>query len=95
MIGDPSGRSTERALMDESVVARNAVGIRESLSTMFNFDDSATGAVVVNNLDFYANMTAVQLIRDVGRYPPPLACSRLDRSVNGTVSPSLPSMCLY
>ena len=74
MIGDPSGRATERPLMDESTMVKNAKGIQDSLSSMFDFTSAGAGAVVVNNHDFYANMTAVQLIRDVGRCVPPAPC---------------------
>ncbi len=67
LIGDPSGRSTERPLMEVGTMERNAKGIKESLACMFDFEDSATGAVVVNNLDFYSGMSAIHLVRDVGR----------------------------
>jgi tyrosyl-tRNA synthetase len=70
LIGDPSGRVSERPLLDMGVMEKNAAGIRESLGAMFHVPDGDddTGPVVVNNLDFYSSMTAIQLIRDVGRW---------------------------
>jgi tyrosyl-tRNA synthetase len=69
MIGDPSGRSTERRMMSVETIEENAAGIRDSISRMFDVGDSGSDseAVVVNNWDFYKNMSAVQLVRDVGR----------------------------
>ena len=67
MIGDPSGRSTERNLLTEDVVATNLAGISKSISSLFNVggDD---GVLLVNNMDFYRKMSAVEFIRDIGRF---------------------------
>jgi tyrosyl-tRNA synthetase len=63
MIGDPSGKSAERNLLDREVLARNVAGIRAQLERLFD------GAVnLVNNLDFYERMNVLDFLRDVGKH---------------------------
>src|SRR5690348_17826727 len=49
MIGDPSGKSAERNLLDDATLATNLAGIRAQLSRLLDFSDSPTGAVMTNN----------------------------------------------
>lgn len=68
MIGDPSGRTSERSLNEEEVVHGYAAGIREQLSRFLNFDDEAKGATARNNHDWLANLTFIDFLRDVGKH---------------------------
>ena len=69
LIGDPSGKSTERQLLTAETVERNLVGIRENLSRFLDFDPkSPNPAILVNNHDWFGEMTFIGFLRDVGRY---------------------------
>lgn len=69
LIGDPSGKSTERQLLDAGQVESNLAGIRENLSRFLDFDPhSANPARMVNNYDWYKDFTFLSFLRDVGRY---------------------------
>jgi tyrosyl-tRNA synthetase len=68
MIGDPSGKSTERNLQDETVIAANLEGIRAQLSKLLDFDDPKTGALIVNNHDWTKGISYIEFLRDYGRH---------------------------
>jgi tyrosyl-tRNA synthetase len=68
MIGDPSGKSAERNLLDDAQLAHNLAGIRGQLSRLLDFDDKATGAVMTNNADWMVPMGFLQFLRDTGKY---------------------------
>ncbi|HZW67994.1 MAG TPA: tyrosine--tRNA ligase [Pseudogracilibacillus sp.] len=68
MIGDPSGRSSERSLNEEEVVHGYAAGIRQQLANLLNFDDEENGATARNNHDWLANLTFIEFLRDVGKH---------------------------
>jgi tyrosyl-tRNA synthetase len=67
MIGDPSGRSSERNLLDRETLARNVDSIRAQLAHFLEFE-GPTGAVMVNNLDWLEPMTVIDFLRDVGKH---------------------------
>ncbi|MDQ3950215.1 MAG: tyrosine--tRNA ligase [Gemmatimonadota bacterium] len=67
LIGDPSGKSQERQLLEPAVVERNARGIRGQLERFLDFD-GPTGALMRNNADWLAQLRAVDFIRDVGKH---------------------------
>ena len=67
MIGDPSGRSSERNLLDVDTLQANVASIRTQLEHFLDFD-GPRGAVVVNNLDWLAPMTMIDFLRDVGKH---------------------------
>lgn len=67
MIGDPSGKSEERVLLTDDVVARNASQLVAGLSPVLDFDCPRTGALVVNNAEWHTKMSAVDWMRDIGR----------------------------
>jgi len=67
MIGDPSGRSSERNLLDRETLAANVMKIRAQLAHFLDFD-GPTGAVMVNNLDWLEPMTVIDFLRDVGKH---------------------------
>ncbi|MEP0133652.1 MAG: tyrosine--tRNA ligase [Eudoraea sp.] len=69
MIGDPSGKSTERNLLDETTLRLNQEAIREQLSRFLDFDSLAkNSAVLVNNYDWMKDFTFLDFIRDVGKH---------------------------
>ena len=68
MIGDPSGKSLERNLLDEETLRRNQEGIRRQLSHLIDFEsDAPISAVLVNNYDWMKNFTFLEFIRDIGK----------------------------
>ena len=67
MIGDPRD-SAERALNPLDTVAEWAGRIRGQLERFVEFDDSPTGAIVVNNLDWTGNVSVLEFLRDVGKH---------------------------
>ncbi|WP_223649671.1 tyrosine--tRNA ligase [Hymenobacter psoromatis] len=68
MIGDPSGKSAERNLLDEPTLRANQDGIRAQLEKFLDFNDSPTGAVLVNNYDWFQGFGYLQFLRDVGKH---------------------------
>jgi tyrosyl-tRNA synthetase len=68
MIGDPSGKSDERNLLDEHTLAANVAGIRSQLQTLMDFEDPVTGAVMTNNADWFTGIGYLQFLRDVGKH---------------------------
>lgn len=68
LVGDPSGKSEERTLNDESVVADFVARIRKQVEPYLEFNKSATGALVVNNLDWTAPLSAIGFLRDIGKH---------------------------
>jgi tyrosyl-tRNA synthetase len=68
MIGDPSGKSDERNLLDEVALEKNVAGIKSVLSRFLDFDSTAKNApVLVNNYDWMKNFTFIDFARDVGK----------------------------
>jgi tyrosyl-tRNA synthetase len=68
MIGDPSGKSQERALLTYEQIAENAASIREQLSRFLDFDAKENAAVMVNNADWLAPLSMMEFLRDTGKY---------------------------
>ena len=68
MVGDPSGKSAERNLLSEEVLAHNVAGIRAQLERFLDFGDGANGARLVNNYDWFKDMGFLRFIRDVGKH---------------------------
>jgi tyrosyl-tRNA synthetase len=68
MIGDPSGKSAERNLLDETTLRANQAGIRAQLEKFLEFNDSPTGAVLVNNYDWFKDFSFLGFLRDVGKH---------------------------
>ena len=68
MIGDPSGRSDERNLLDDATLQGNLAGIRSELSRLMDFDDPKTGAVMTNNMDWTRGVGFLEFLRDTGKY---------------------------
>ncbi|WP_417885285.1 tyrosine--tRNA ligase [Zunongwangia sp.] len=69
MIGDPSGKSAERNLLDEATLRHNQQSIKEQLSRFLNFDGAEENtAVLVNNYDWMKDFSFLDFIRDVGKH---------------------------
>ena len=68
MVGDPSGKSAERNLLNEETLAANLEGIKKQLKQFLTFSDEGNGAVMVNNADWFKNFSFLDFIRDVGKH---------------------------
>lgn len=69
MIGDPSGKSQERNLLDEQTLSHNISCIRKQLSRFLDFDsDAPNKAEIVNNYDWMKDYSFLDFIRDVGKH---------------------------
>ena len=68
MIGDPSGKSDERNLLDEATLEKNVDGIKRVLSRFLDFNDtSANAPLMVNNYDWMKDFSFIDFARDVGK----------------------------
>jgi tyrosyl-tRNA synthetase len=69
MVGDPSGKSEERNLLDEETLQHNLEGIKKQLLRFLDFDSTKpNGAELVNNYDWFKNMSFLQFIREAGKH---------------------------
>ena len=69
MIGDPSGKSNERNLLDEKTLRHNQEAIKVQLAHFLNFEGSSeNNAVLVNNYDWMKDFSFLEFIRDVGKH---------------------------
>ena len=69
MIGDPSGKSDERNLLDEHTLRHNQQALKEQLSRFLDFNsNSENAAQLVNNYDWMKNFSFLEFIRDVGKH---------------------------
>ena len=68
LVGDPSGRNDERTLNSSEVVEGWVKGIRKQVSAFLDFDTPTNPALVVNNLDWTAPLSAIEFLRDIGKH---------------------------
>ena len=69
MIGDPSGKSQERNLLNEETLAHNINGIKKQLERFLDFDsDAPNAAELVNNYDWMKNYPFLEFVRDIGKH---------------------------
>lgn len=68
MVGDPSGKSQERNLLDNETLQHNLACIQEQLEQFLDFGSINNSAEVVNNYDWFKNMNFLDFIRDVGKH---------------------------
>jgi tyrosyl-tRNA synthetase len=69
MVGDPSGKSAERNLLDEATLAKNIAGVRENLERFLDFDASVENkAELVNNYDWMKDISLIDFVRDTGKH---------------------------
>ncbi len=85
MIGDPSGRSTERNFLSEEQLQKNLEGIKENLSRFLDFNHPTNPAILVNNYDWYKDYAILPFLREVGtlfRMKPMLAKDSVQKRLN-------------
>jgi tyrosyl-tRNA synthetase len=68
MVGDPSGKSAERNLLDPDTLAHNVAAIRHQLARFLDFDEGPRGAIMANNADWLGPMGYLEFLRDVGKH---------------------------
>lgn len=69
MVGDPSGKSEERNLLSEEILAVNLAGVQKQLEKYLDFDASkSNNAEIVNNYDWFKNFSFLDFIRDAGKH---------------------------
>lgn len=69
MVGDPSGKSAERNLLDKETLDKNCAGIKKQLEKFLDFDESKpNAAVMVNNYDWFKDFSFLDFIRDAGKH---------------------------
>jgi tyrosyl-tRNA synthetase len=66
-IGDPSGKTGERQLLDPETVERHLVGIRENLSRFLDFDHPTAPAKILNNYAWFEHFTFIDFLREIGK----------------------------
>lgn len=67
-VGDPSGRDDTRQMLTEEKLASNIASIKGSFEKILRFDDSKSGAVLINNDDWLSEIGYIDLLRDVGKH---------------------------
>ncbi|MBP6272428.1 MAG: tyrosine--tRNA ligase, partial [Fluviicola sp.] len=68
MVGDPSGKSAERNLLDEKTLRHNIACFEKQLKQFLDFDKGENKAELVNNLDWMKQFSFLDFIRDVGKH---------------------------
>jgi tyrosyl-tRNA synthetase len=68
MVGDPSGKSAERNLLDEETLNYNLSSQKKQLEKFLNFNCGANSAEIVNNYDWFKEFRFLEFIRDVGKH---------------------------
>lgn len=67
MIGDPSGKSTERVLLTEDVIQTNIEAFKKQFQKILEFSTKSNSAVMVNNYDWMGKFSFIEFLRDVGK----------------------------
>jgi len=68
MIGDPSGKSAERNLLDVDTLRENQEGVRRQLEKFLDFEASDNPAIMVNNYDWFGQIGFLEFLRDAGKH---------------------------
>lgn len=67
-VGDPSGKDETRQMLTDAVLANNIASIKDSFRQILRFDDSPTGALLINNDDWLSKLGYIELLREVGSH---------------------------
>ncbi|MFP3918683.1 tyrosine--tRNA ligase [Lysinibacillus telephonicus] len=67
MIGDPSGRSTERNLLTAEQIDKNVAGLKKQMERIFDFGEEQNSAQLVNNYDWISKLNVIEFLRDYGK----------------------------
>ena len=68
MIGDPSGKKSERSLLDEETLQKNIAGQKVQLQKLLDFDNDTNPAIMVNNYDWFKEINVLDFLRDIGKH---------------------------
>ena len=68
LVGDPSGKSSERPLLDRAALEENAAGIHRQLASFLDFESRSNPAQMANNVDWLDALSLVDFLRDVGKH---------------------------
>ena len=68
MVGDPSGKSAERNLLDEASLQKNIEGVKAQLGRFLDFNASENPAELVNNFDWMKDISLIDFVRDTGKH---------------------------
>jgi tyrosyl-tRNA synthetase len=68
LIGDPSGKTTERALLTSEQVDANVAGIQKQLARVLDFEAASNPARIVNNAEWLTTIGAIDFMRDIGKH---------------------------
>jgi len=68
MVGDPSGKSAERNLLDEASLRKNIEGVKAQLSRFLDFNATENPAELVNNFDWMKDISLIDFVRDTGKH---------------------------
>ena len=68
MVGDPSGKSAERNFLSEEILLENQAAIKKQLEKFLDFDCGENSAEIVNNYDWFKNISFLQFLREAGKY---------------------------
>lgn len=68
MIGDPSGKSAERQLLDEATIEKNLKGISKNIESVLSASEGNGGVTFLNNLDWFKKFNYIDFLRDVGKF---------------------------
>jgi tyrosyl-tRNA synthetase len=67
-VGDPTGKTEERQLLNDEILDKNIQGIKKQLSKFIHFGEGPKDALLVNNYDWFRNWTFLDFIREVGKH---------------------------
>jgi tyrosyl-tRNA synthetase len=67
MIGDPSGKSVERQLLDEETLSHNLKGIQKNLEAILDFQHPTAQPLILNNFDWFKDFSFIRFLREVGK----------------------------
>ncbi len=67
-VGDPSGKTETRQLLGDEQINVNIASIKETFRNYLRFDDSPTGAIMVNNDDWLSGLEYIPFLRDIGKH---------------------------
>ena len=68
MVGDPSGKSAERNLLDEATLDHNIKGVQAQLERFLDFSDTENGTELVNNYDWMKEISLIDFVRETGKH---------------------------
>ena len=68
MIGDPSGKTAERQLLDEESLEKNLIGIRKNFANILDFKTTLNPPLFLNNYEWFKSFSFISFLREVGKY---------------------------